>query len=185
MEDEKYKLPAYLNTVSETQRWIVNDIRPQIVRMRELLVNTNQTNSSIMKNKEIFKVGDVVYHLIYGVGKVIEIVSSRKYPVVVRFNRTEDLFTEDGRHFSDRPKMLSFTPYDLVNGGFSQERPLPDIEVDTLVYVKDGNECVMRYFAHFGSRGEVYCFRHQKKSNETTLKDFYFEWSLTNPLEEK
>lgn len=61
MEDEKYKLPPRHNTVSETQRWIVNDIRPQIVRMRELLVNTNQTNSSILKNKEIFKVGDTVY----------------------------------------------------------------------------------------------------------------------------
>lgn len=116
MEDEKYKLPARHNTVSETQRWIVNDIRPQIARMSEWLVNTNQTNSSIMKNKEIF---------------------------------------------------------------------IPEIEVDTLVYVNDGNEWIIRYFAHFGSRGEVYCFRHQKKSNETTLKDSYVDWSLANPLEEK
>lgn len=137
--------------------------------------------------KEIYKIGDTVYHWRLGEGTVIEIDrENHYYPVYVDFIESEqDEFTLDGRLALGEPSTLSFTHYDLVNGGFSQERPLPDIEIDTLVYVKDGHEWVMRYFVHFGIRDEVYCFRHQKKSNETTLRDSYVDWSLTNPLEEK
>lgn len=138
-----------------------------------------------MKNKGIFKVGDTVYHWKHGKGVVKSIDKEILFPILVDFKSWEIIFTPNGALEPGGTPLLSFTPYDFINGGFSQERPLPDIEVDTLVYVKDGNECVMRYFAHFGSRGEVYCFIHQKKSNETTLKDSYVDWSLTNHLEEK
>lgn len=138
-----------------------------------------------MGNKEIFKVGDTVYHYVHGKGKVVNICENNPYPVLVNFDRDVASFTKEGKQFVGYPPTLSFTPYRFIREGFSQERPLPDIEVGTLVYVNDGNEWIMRYFAHFGNRGEVYCFRHQNKSNKTTLKDPYFEWSLTNPLEEK
>lgn len=138
-----------------------------------------------MENKEIFKVGDTVYHLLHGAGKVTEVVSSATYPIIVQFSGCEDSFTEDGRQSEDHPPTLSFTPYDFVNGGFSQERPIPDIEVDTLVYVRDRGEWNIRYFSHFGKDGYIHCFYGQKKSKDNPLPVRWMEWSLTNPLEEK
>lgn len=138
-----------------------------------------------MKNKKIFKIGDTVYHYKYGKGKVIRSDEGESYPVTVDFYRVRTYFTRDGRQRIDTPPTLSFTPYDLVNGGFSQEKPLPDIEVDTLVYVNDGDGWVMRYFSHFGKDGKIYCFGNQQKSTETGFSMDWSEWSLTNPLEEK
>jgi len=139
-----------------------------------------------MKNKEIFKVGDTVYHWQYGKGEVVNIYKNNNYPVRVHFDGVKDSFTKDGRRLVDLLPTISFTPYDLVNGGFSQERPLPDIEVDTLVYVRCmGGDWRMRYFSHFGEGGKMYCFDWQQKSTETRYESCWEEWSLTNPLEEK
>ena len=140
-----------------------------------------------MKNKEIFKVGDTVYQWQYGKGKVIKMYDDRDFPIVVKFaSGLITAFTEDGRYSTGQEKCLSFTPYDLVNGGFSQERPLPDIEVDTLVYVRDGAEpWNMRYFSHFGEDGKIHCFSWQQKSTDSEHTMSWNEWSLTNPLEEK
>ena len=138
-----------------------------------------------MKNKEIFKVGDTVYHWQYGKGEVENIYEDNNY-VVVDFDGGAVHFTKDGRQLGSHFPTLSFTPYDLVNGGFSQERPLPDIEVDTLVYVRfAGGEWRMRYFSHFSGNGCIRCFNDQKKSTDTKFFSIWDEWSLTNPLEEK
>ena len=138
-----------------------------------------------MKNKEIFKVGDIVYHYKHGKGEVIEVLSRGKYPIIVQFNGYEDDFTKDGRKLENHPPTLSLTPYDLVNGGFSQDRPLPDIEVDTLVYVSGGLMWKMRYFSHFDNDRRIHCFDSQKKSTESNITIIWDNWSLTNPLEEK
>src|SRR5690554_1833175 len=115
-----------------------------------------------MKNKEIFKVGDTVYHWEYGKGVVSIIDDDVVYPMVVSFEKNEIIFTRNGALEHGGTPLLSFTPYDLVNGGFSQERPLPDIEVDTLVYVRDkGIGWHMRYFSHFDEEGIIQCFENQ------------------------
>ena len=138
-----------------------------------------------MKNKEIFKVGDTVYHWEHGKGEVQNIYEYGNC-IVVEFDRVRASFTADGRCSNGQEPCLSFTPYDLVNGGFSQERPLPDIEVDTLVYVRyAGGEWRMRFFSHFGGDGVILCFDRQQKSTETGVEGSWEEWSLTNPLEEK
>lgn len=139
-----------------------------------------------MKNKEIFKEGDIVYHWMYGKGEVVKIKTLNiTYSILVGFVGAKQWFTSDGRHTVDEPTSLSFTPYDLVNGGFSQERPLPDIEVDTLVYVRDGmgDAWQMRYFSHFNNAGIIKCFKYQKRSIETEDTIIWAEYSLTNPLE--
>src|SRR5690606_18672981 len=89
-----------------------------------------------MKNKEIFKVGDTVYHYEHGKGQVIRIEENKPYPVIVGFDGVEVSFTKEGKLLVGYPPTLSFTPYEFICEGFSQERPLPDIEVDTLVYVR-------------------------------------------------
>lgn len=139
-----------------------------------------------MKNKEIFKVGDTVYHWQYGKGEV-ESIPERDNYIVVEFGGGAVYFTIDGRQLGSHFPTLSFTPYDIVNGGFSQERPLPDIEVDTLVYVRGKiiEEWKMRFFSHFNEDGDIYCFDWQQKSTDTKLTTTWPEWSLTNPLEEK
>src|SRR5690606_26145942 len=111
----------------------------------------------------------IVYHYHYGKGEVMNIYENNNYPVRVNFDGVNDSFTRDGRQLLDHPPTLSFTPYDLVNGGFSQERPLPDIEVDTLVYVRDDEDWKMRYFSHFGKDGKIYCFTGQRKSSYAAL----------------
>lgn len=138
--------------------------------------------------REIFKVGDTVYHWNWGTGKVIEINKLRVYPVKVGFfgNFIETLFTYDGCGHGEFPT-LSFTPYDLINGGFSQERPKPDIKPGQLIYVRH-RECLMwnmRFFSHWGGgviggQPEVACFSDQAKDGPTTNWQLY---SITNPLE--
>lgn len=142
--------------------------------------------------KTIFKVGDEVYYhnnnsgLIKG--KVTNIIGSWEnisHPIVVNFeNGRQGNFDEIGRIYGESIPTLSFAPYDFVNGGFTQEMPLPKIEVDTLVYVKFhayDNWC-MRFFSHF-KNGKMYVFRDQLKSTETEEEIEVLEWSLTNPLE--
>ena len=137
-----------------------------------------------MKNKEIFKVGDTVYHYEYGKGMVVRLEEDAHYPVRVDFDGVLKSFTKDGRQIVCCFPTLSFTPYDLVNGGFSQERPLPDIEVDTLVYVRcAGGDWRMRYFSRFSEDGYIRCFNDQKKSTDSAPTVTWDEWSLINPLE--
>ena len=141
-----------------------------------------------MKNKEIFKVGDTVYQWQYGKGKVTRTYDDGGFPIVVKFaSGFITTFTEDGRYSTGQEPCLSLTPYDLVNGGFSQERTPPDIEVDTLVYVRDSlsKEWKMRYFSHFDDSGMINCFLIQDKYKDRAPTIRWMEWSLTNPLEEK
>lgn len=139
-----------------------------------------------MENKEIFKVGDTVYQWQYGKGEVSKTYDGGDFPIVVKFDSgLITTFTVDGRYSTGQQPPLSFTPYDLVNGGFSQERPLPDIEVGALVYVRDGQVWEMRYFSHFDKNGDIRCFHGQRKSTDNAPTLTWSEWSLTNPLEEK
>ena len=80
--------------------------------------------------KTIFKVGDKVYHINFGWGEVKSINNGNYYPLIVKFNNlvNEASFTFDGKILESQASALSFTEYDFVNGGFSQERPQPEIE---------------------------------------------------------
>lgn len=76
--------------------------------------------------KQIFKVGDKVFDYSFGWGVVTEIATCGFHSVKVKFESTANTlyFTRDGRYEpSDGTPRLSFTEYDLVNGGFTQERP--------------------------------------------------------------
>lgn len=140
-----------------------------------------------MKTESIFKVGDRVYELDLnlGWGVVSYCIGSKRYPLVVNFdNKRVSAYTSNGCMVQDdHAPSLSFTEYNRVNGGFSQVRPLPDIEIDTLVYVREkGKVWEMRYFSHFGKDGMLFCFEMQKKSTGTADAVYWEEYSLTNPL---
>nr|DAQ42188.1 MAG TPA: ATP-dependent DNA helicase [Caudoviricetes sp.] len=77
--------------------------------------------------KQIFKVGDRVFDIRLGWGEVTHVYASGLYTIKVNFDSTRNtiFFTEDGKYEHRDPiSRLSFTEYNLVNGGFSQERPI-------------------------------------------------------------
>lgn len=140
--------------------------------------------------KTIFKVGDGVYYYSPNRGCLSGIISNifenETFCIEVQFEYKEgkQRFTKDGRLLANDLPTLSFAPYDFVNGGFTQKRPLPEIEVDTLVYVKlyYGDTWVMAYFSDFED-DYMFVFKEQLKSNQTIEVLKVKEWSLTNPLE--
>lgn len=76
----------------------------------------------------IFKIGDKVFDIFYGHGEITKIShDDYHYPIRVNFFGKGIIisFTEDGRFdLNDNYPRLSFTEYDLVNGGFSQKRTI-------------------------------------------------------------
>lgn len=77
--------------------------------------------------KQIFKKGDRVFDVLWGWGIVTDIFVSGLYSVKVNFDSTKKtiFFTKDGKYeHTDLTPRLSFTKYDLINGGFSQEKPI-------------------------------------------------------------
>lgn len=132
-----------------------------------------------------FREGDTVYHFRYGEGAVMWVREGEPYPIKVRFVTHSDVsFTADGIDKLNEPPTLSLKPYDFVNGGFSQERPL---EKDTLVYVrliKGEGQWYMKYFSRF-KNGVLYAFNDQLTSKQTNSDTGWEEYSLTNPLEKK
>lgn len=76
-----------------------------------------------------FKVGDRVYDIQYGWGTITakrETFEDPNYIWVVTFeNGDTDDYTIEGKYNTTvRYRSLSFTEYDFVNGGFSQERKI-------------------------------------------------------------
>lgn len=78
-------------------------------------------------DKQIFKIGDRVFDIMYGWGVVEELHQDeeRSYPLIVRFPGFDTLYyTRDGKsNTSDSHPILSFTEYGFDNR-FSQERPI-------------------------------------------------------------
>lgn len=123
-----------------------------------------------------FKVNDRVFDYKYGWGVVHSISNQRE--VFVRFDNhllgikkyiagTKDL------------DFLSFTKYDLINGGLSQKRLSPYVEVDTPVFVRDETHArwSLRYFKKWAKDGKIITFPYQKTSKESpnggTTWDYY------------
>ena len=134
------------------------------------------------KDESIFKVGDRVY---CGIIKRWGVVEEINWRVRINFGDFKNYYTNSGSIALGYTPSLSFTEYDLVNGGFSQVRPLPKIEKDTLVYVNSRGIWLMRYFAGFTKDGHIEVYDFQMKSHNMMSTTIYREWSLTNPLEQK
>lgn len=78
-------------------------------------------------SKEIFKIGDRVFDIKHGWGTVALRLKESEDPYYrwrVDFTYHRESYTDEGKSkISDAYRSLSFTEYDLINGGFSQERP--------------------------------------------------------------
>lgn len=102
--------------------------------------------------KQIFKVGDKVYHFGFGWGNVIRYEAERMYSVIVNFfsPKMNVEFTNEGRfQFSDIQPTLSFTEYTLQ--GFSQERPIDwnDYKGEWGIFWDDGSFRLLAIFKEY------------------------------------
>ena len=135
------------------------------------------------KEELIYKVGDKVYHWNYGNGEIIFINLEDKHKTIsVQFPKGIAYFSKDGYLYAnDSTASLSFTPYSLVNGGFSQERPLPNLKKGDLIWVRHkGGEWLYKRFLDW----------ENKKNRTVTVSDqyvivpigVYSEWSIECPI---
>ena len=77
--------------------------------------------------KTVFRLGDRVYEGVrfQSWGTIIETNIRNPFSIIVQFDNLDNAisFTSDGKNIIyDQYPTLSFTEYDLVKGGFSQER---------------------------------------------------------------
>jgi hypothetical protein len=122
----------------------------------------------MIKMESIFKEGDTVYHCKYGKGIISRHTLHSYYEVIF-----------EGTEYSINESFLSFTPYTLEKGGFSQVRPETEIEVGQLIWVKDEGQI------HWNIRPFL-----KRLDNAVSTKNIYAEceitwsqYSLTNPYD--
>lgn len=136
----------------------------------------------------VFKVDDTVYSWRYGniPGTVIEAdYSNYKYPLLVEFSdgfgfKRRLKYHIDGSMGDDKPE-LSFVPYDLVNGGFSQKRPLPDLKKGDLIWVKPQcGEWLYKRFYDWEKKNSKSVIASSQESVD--LCGLYSEWSIECPI---
>lgn len=134
----------------------------------------------------VFKVNDTVYSWRYGniPGTVIEAdYSNYKNPLIVEFSdgygfKRRLNYRIDGGIDDCKPE-LSFVPYGLVNGGFSQERPLPNLKKGDLIWVKAENgEWLYRKFRYFLSGGEIVT----NNQSDERMCSIASKWSIECPI---
>lgn len=127
--------------------------------------------------KTVFQVGDKVFDILYGWGTVYKTLDS---DIMVSFDFDMVYYDLHGMKWNEKIPSLSFTEYDYIKGGFSQERTIEIPKQGQLVYVKDDEEhlWVMRYFSHYKDN-MFHCFLDQKKEGDTTA----WKYCVTkNPL---
>ncbi len=121
-------------------------------------------------NDDLFKVGDTVYHWKYGKMTVLYIASQIKHIRCAVNSQQINFACYDE---------LSFTPYDLVNGGFSQVRPTPDIEKGQLIWVKDSSD------QHWQLLPFEFFFTEKFVSTIIAGEIYWNLYSITNPYDPK
>ncbi len=136
------------------------------------------------KNEEsIYEVGDTVYwwNRCLKKGNIVAINNYLMY-VLFEGDKVKEIFYKDGKYMiADKSPSLSFTPYEMVKEGFSQERPLPDLKKGDLIWVK-----------HAGCEWLYKRFHDWEKKNSRTViacsqdSPYYFgvysEWSIECPI---
>ena len=107
------------------------------------------------------QVGDRVFdYLIQEWGEIISTTNLRPYTVLVRFeDGAMGSYTIQGiKNTIDKLPTLF---WDEVKPITPPEKPLPELEVDTRVFVWDLNnkrDILKRYFSHFDWNGKIHCF---------------------------
>ena len=136
------------------------------------------------KNEEsIYEVGDTVYwwNRCLKKGNIVAINNYLMY-VLFEGDKVKEIFYKDGKYMiADKSPSLSFTPYEMVKEGFSQERPLPNLKKGDLIWVKhDKGEWLYKRFIDWEKRNS----RTVIVSSQDSPSSFgiYNEWSIECPI---
>lgn len=131
--------------------------------------------------KSNFKVGDKVFDIRKGWGKVGFIIDSSHFPINVNFDKCSDDYTWDGRALLGQMQVLSFTEYTLE--GFSQERPEELPKKGQIVWGRNElpSEWHIGYF--FEKRGDKYLINSHP--NPTGWHSEVIEITTENPYKDE
>jgi len=105
------------------------------------------------------KVGDRVFdYILQEWGFVAYVYPDLVYCIEVKFNDRVHVYTKDG--LADLKNKVPTLFWDEVKPITPPEKPLPKLEIDTpvLVWGDDEKDKQKRYFSHFDSEGNIYCF---------------------------
>jgi len=129
------------------------------------------------------KIGDRVFdYLLQEWGTVSFIKDAgHKYPIRVQFAEIKKEYTSGGKDLcSYKLQTLFWNEMEPIT---PPEKPLPELEVDTRVFVWNSNDDIKfkRYFSHFDSNGSINCFKlgaTSLSSNRNTA--LWNNWELAN-----
>lgn len=98
---------------------------------------------------ETAKVGDRVWSIRSGWGKISGIDDTADYPLTIKYDSIGyDTFTFEGYSLKTHAVQSLFWDEVVIE---APEKPMPNLKVDTkvLVWSRDGEEKKKRYFSHF------------------------------------
>ena len=124
-----------------------------------------------------FKLRDKVFDYELGWGEISRL-DIEYNELTVDFQKNTVEYNLDGSILGGKP-ILSFTEYTLE--GFSQLRPEPVIEQNTVVYYMNGSNWYTGYYSH-RSLHNHHIFDCQQKSGNNIATKPVNKLSLTNPL---
>jgi hypothetical protein len=128
------------------------------------------------------KVGDRVWHITKGFGKIVEIFPEATFPITVEFHGISRInFRYDGKQLRKDLNPTLF--WDKIKFDIPK-MPLPKLEVDTKVIVWDSSDVhskyINRYFSHFNEDGRIVVFINGTTSLSNRGGQFssYDNWEL-------
>lgn len=133
------------------------------------------------------KVGDTVYCPRRGKGEVTFVKEQNVTPITVTFKLPDETcikrsYTFQGKlREKDLYPSLFWQPFTIPDEAYV--RPLPKMEVDTLIWVWGDNKATkrLRFFKCFANDGRVKAFDSGYNSESTTLVTTWDNWELYEP----
>lgn len=103
------------------------------------------------------KVGDRVWHIRYGFGKITEICPQYVQQIIVDFGIAKKSFSYAGKEWEGDLNPTLF--WDEIKFDIPT-KPLPKLKIDTQVLVWDNTDeqKLKRYFSHFDKDGDIVVF---------------------------
>lgn len=127
------------------------------------------------------KVGDRVWSIRFGWGKITEVLPRELYSIVAGFNNTSSSFTFDGKYDStDINPELFWNEFKIPPEAFV--KPQPKLEVDTKVWVWECPDTkYKRHFYEFNPEGLIRTYSRGKSSFTTDMViETWTNWELYN-----